>query len=229
MRGSIHESLRIRKRYRSTPPSRLLRFLSRLFFAYGLVLFAASPAGAQSDLPITLAAGTHTLTVPWYPGPTMDRWNPAFLVGADHAWKSGEQWRLYYGISLGFFRHHWWMTGVSVVPELGIGRRLPGGLHADLRLGLGYMHYFWRRKSLELDGGRYVEATDWGKPSALLPLSATLSYRGARDRPLKVAPFLSARWAVQGMFLEEVPAMTHFSLLGGVRIDRGLDEHVGGR
>ncbi len=228
MSGSIPESLRIRKRCCSTPASKLLRLLLRLICPSVLMFFPASPARAQSDLPITLAVGTHALTVPWYPGPTMDRWNPDFLVGTDQAWKSGAQWRLSYGISLGFFRHHWWMTGVSVVPELGIGRRLPGGLYVDLRLGLGYMHYFWRRNSLELEGGRYVQTTDWGGPSVLFPLSATISYRGARDGPLKVAPFLSARWAVQGMFLEEVPAMTHFSLLGGLRIDRGLGEHTGG-
>jgi hypothetical protein len=196
------------------------RFVTIVCFL-GISSFHSPHAEAQADLPLTLAAGTHALTVPWYPGPVADRFNPAFQMGTDRTWKSGDHWRLYYGVSLGFFRHHWWMTGVSIVPELGIGRKLPGGLHAGVSLGLGYLHYFWRRKTLELKDGKYVEARNWGKPSAVLPLSVTLGYRGDSDQPVKFAPFLSARWAAQGMFLEEVPALTHFSLLGGVRIERG--------
>jgi hypothetical protein len=121
------------------------------------------------------------------------------------------------------------MTGVSFEPEIGIGRKLPGGLHADLRLGLGYMHYFWRRKTLELEGGRYVEATDFGRPSLIVPLSATLGYRGRSASPLRVAPFVSARWGVQGLFLDEVPAMTHLFLLAGVRFERGRGTPASGR
>ena len=155
--------------------------------------------------------------------------NPAVLVGTDRTWRSGDRWRLYFGINLGFFRHHWWMTGASISPELGVSRLLPGGFHADLGLGLGYMHYLWRRETMELKDGRYREATDWGNPSLILPLSATIGYGGASDHSLKVAPFLSARWTVQGMFLDEVAAMTHFSLLGGVRIERGSREPGGGR
>jgi hypothetical protein len=204
-------------------------FFVTLICSLCVLAFGVIPAAAQSELPITLAAGTHALTVPWYPGPVADRFNPAFQIGTDRTWKSGDHWRLYYGISLGFFRHHWWMTGVSIVPELGVGRRLPGGLHADVSLGLGYMHYFWRRKTLELKEGKYVEARDLGKPSAVLPLSVTIGYRGDSDHPVKVAPFLSARWAAQGMFLDEVSAMTHFSLLGGVRIERGSGEPGRGR
>ena len=200
-----------------------------LICCLGICFIHSAPVAAQSELPITIAAGAHALTVPWYPGPVADRFNPAFQMGTDRTWKSGDRWRLYYGVSLGFFRHHWWMTGVSIVPELGIGRPLPGGLHADVSLGLGYMHYFWRRKTMELKDGKYVEARNWGKPSALLPLSVTLGYWGDSDQPVKVAPFLSARWAAQGMFLDEVPAMTHFSLLGGVRIERGSWEPGGRR
>jgi hypothetical protein len=150
-----------------------------------------------------------------------DRFNPAFLVGTDHTMKSGDHWRFFYGVNIGFFQHRWWMTGLSLEPELGIGRTLPGGLHADLRLGLGYMHYFWRRETLELEDGRYVEAKDWGRPSLILPLSMTLGYRGNPDTPVSVQPFVSARWGVQGLFLDEVPVMTHLLLLGGFRIERG--------
>jgi hypothetical protein len=99
---------------------------------------------------------------------------------------------LYYAVNLGFFRHHWWMTGVSLEPEVGISRTLPGGFHADLRLGLGYMHYFWRRKILVHEDGRYGEATNWGKPSVIMPLSVTVGYRGSSDRPVSVAPFVSS-------------------------------------
>jgi len=158
-----------------------------------------------------------------------DRFNPAFLVGTDHTMRSGDHWRFFYGVNVGFFQHHWWMTGLSLEPELGIGRSLPGGLHADLRLGLGYMHYFWRRETLELEDGCYEKATDWGKPSLILPLSLTLGYRGDPDNPVSVQPFVSARWGVQGLFLDEVPAMTHLFLLGGVRIERGGDTPDGGR
>lgn len=190
-----------------------------------LFLFILGPPGvqAQTDLPVVLAAGTHSLTAPWYLGPVNDRLNPAFLLGTDHSLRSGEDWTFFYGVNVGFFQHHWWMTGISLEPEVGVGRRLPGGMHADLRLGLGYMHYFWRRQTLALKDGSYVEATDWGKPSVILPLSLTLGYRGNRENPLTVSPFVSARWGVQGLFLEEVPAMTHLFLLGGVRIEREPD------
>ena len=112
------------------------------------------------------------------------------------------------------------MTGVSIEPELGFGRSLPGGFHTDVRLGVGYLHYFWRRKTLKLEGGRYVPATDWGKPSIIAPISLMLGYRGAAANPVQVAPFVSVRWGIQGLFLDEIPAMTHFLLMGGVRIER---------
>jgi len=186
-----------------------------------LALAGPPPAQGQSDVPVVLSAGAHSLTTPWYLSPVGDGFNPAFMMGTDHALKSGEHWSFFYGLNIGFFQHRWWMTGLSLEPELGIGRSLPGGFHADLRLGLGYLHYFWRREVLELVDGRYVEAKDWGRPSLILPLSVNLGYRGNPDSPVSIQPFVSARWGVQGLFLEEVPAMTHLFLLGGVRIERG--------
>lgn len=200
--------------------------LLSLFFLPGLPF--PSPAVGQSEYPVVLSAGTHSLTAPWYLDPVNDRFNPAFLAGTDHTIRSGDHWRFFYGVNIGFFQHHWWMSGFSLEPELGIGRAVPGGFHADVRLGLGYMHYFWRRETLELEDGRYVEAADWGSPSLVLPLSLTLGYRGDPDNPVSVQPFVSARWAVQGLFLDEVPAMTHLSLLGGVRIERGGKTAEGG-
>jgi hypothetical protein len=186
-------------------------------------------AAGQSGTPVVLSVGTHALTTPWYLGPVTQRVNPVFMIGTDHSIRSGDSWRFFYAVNLGFFRHHWWMTGVSIEPELGIGRSIAGGFQADLRLGLGYMHYFWRRETLKLENGRYVEATDWGKPSLILPLSVTLGYRGSSRHPLSVSPFVSARWAAQGLFLDEVPVMTHLFLLGGVRIQRDPEDTSGGR
>lgn len=187
------------------------------------------PAEAQRETGLVISGGIHGLTFPWHLDPMTTRLNPTFMVGADRGWKSGESWRLFYAVNLGFYRDHWWMTGISIEPEVGIERSIPGGFHADVRVGLGYMHYFWRRETLELEDGRYVEATDWGRPSLIVPLSATLGYRGSSDRPLGVAPFVSARWGAQGLFMEEVPVMTHLQLLGGVRIERGREPESGGR
>ena len=187
------------------------------------------PASAQDDFPVVLSAGAHALTAPWYLSPVGSGFNPAFMVGTDHAIRSGNRWHFFYGVSLGFFRHRWWMTGVSLEPEIGVGHTSSGGFHADLRLGLGYMHYFWRRQTLELKNGEYVTVTDWGRPSLILPLSATLGYRGDTADPLSVSPFVAARWGVQGLFMEEVSVMTHFMLLGGVRIERGRDDTSGRR
>ena len=121
------------------------------------------------------------------------------MVGTDRTIRSNEHWRFYYQLNLGFFRHRWWTGGISLEPELGIGRSLGGGFQADLRIGLGYMHYFWRRESLELKEGEYVEATDWGKPSLILPLSLTLGYPGPTDDPLSVSPFITGRWGVAAL------------------------------
>jgi hypothetical protein len=213
-------------------PRRCAGFPRPIFLQILLIsclLVEAPHAAGQSGTPVILSAGAHALTTPWYPEPVTDRLNPAFMVGTDHAIRSGKSWRFFYTVNLGFFRHHWWMTGVSIEPELGIGRSVAGGVQADLRLGLGYMHYFWRRKTLELEDGRYVEATNWGKPSLILPLSVTLGYGGSSGHPLAVAPFVSARWAAQGLFLDEVPVMTHLFLLGGVRIQRGREDTSEGR
>ena len=187
-----------------------------------------SPASAQSEFPITISAGAHALTLPWYPGPVTAGFNPTGMMGTDRTIRSSEHWRVYYGVSVGFFRHNWWFSGVSIEPELGIGWRIGGGFQTDFRIGLGYMHYFWRRKSLELKEGRYVEATDWGRPSLILPLSLTLGYPGAYDDPLSVSPFVTARWGIQGLFLKEVPVMTHLQFLGGVRIEDDEDKPTGG-
>ena len=181
----------------------------------------AVPLVGQSDWALRIAAGTHALTVPWYLAPVSYRFNPAVEVGADRVLRDGERWKLSLGINVGFVRDHWWMTGLSLAPELRIARAIPGGFLADAGVGLGYMHYFWRRKTLELEDGRYVETTDWGRPSLILPLSLTVAYQGDRDHPLSVAPFVSAQWGVQALFLSEAPVMTHLSLLGGVRIRRG--------
>ncbi len=190
---------------------------------------AATQLLAQSGSPVTIAVGTHSLTVPWHTPPVTYRLNPALLVGTDTPLKSGESWKLLLAVNLGFFRHHWWMTGVSLEPEVGVGRALPGGLYTDLRLGVGYMHYFWRRPRLELVDGRYVPDADWGNPSLIVPLSATVAYRGDPGDPLPVSPFVSARWGVQGLFRSEVAVATHLFLLGGVRLERRRANGVDGR
>jgi hypothetical protein len=115
------------------------------------------------------------------------------------------------------------MTGIIIGSEFGVGCALPLGLHSDLRLGAGYLHYFWRRKSLELKDGEYVQATNWGRPSVMFPLSIVLGYRGRPERPLTVAPFACMQWAVQTPFIDESPAMTHLFFLVGVRIDWGQE------
>lgn len=172
----------------------------------------------QSPSSFLVTVGTHALTVPWYPGPVMDGFDPAVMAGTDRAFRTSGRWTLSFGIDLGFFRDHWWMTGVSVEPVIRFARSLPGGLQAGFGVGLGYLHYFWRRQTLVLRDGRYVEGAKWGRPSIVLPLSATLEYRGDPNRPLSVSPLVSARWEVQGLFLREVPVMSHLSLFGGVRI-----------
>jgi hypothetical protein len=105
--------------------------------------------------------------------------------------------------------------------ELGVGRSLPFGFHGDARLGIGYLHFFWRRESLELKDGVYVPARDWGKPSVMIPLSLVLGYHGSSDHPHPISPFISAQWVVQTPFIDEAPAMTHLLFFVGVRIDRG--------
>jgi hypothetical protein len=43
-----------------------------------------------------------------------------------------------------------------------------------------------------------------------------------------VSPFITARWGIQGLFLKEVPVMTHLQLLGGVRIEDEKHKPTGG-
>ena len=189
----------------------------------------ATSRAAQSRFPLVVSWGAHSLTVPWYPKPVTYRLNPVLIAGTEHTLKSGNRMRLYQAANLGFFQHYWWMTGVFLDTELGVSRALPLRLHADLRLGVGYMHYFWRRNTLELREGRYVAAKDWGKPSVMIPLSVVLGYHRNSLRPLPVAPFVSAQWAVQGLFLDEVPAMTHLLILFGVRINQARATPTEGR
>jgi hypothetical protein len=192
-----------------------------LFLILLLCFGSAVSLSAQPKIPIVVSGGAHSLSVPWHPGQVTKRFNPALFVGTDHTLKAGYRMRLYMTGNLGYFRHYWWMTGLFLGSELGIGYALPLGLHTDLRLGAGYLHYFWRRKSLELKDGAYVQVTNWGRPSIMFPLSIVLGYRGPPERPLPVAPFISMQWAVQTPFVEESPAMTHLFFLVGVRIDWG--------
>ncbi len=169
--------------------------------------------------PLVVSGGTQSLTVPWHTEPVTKRLNPVFIVGTEHALKSWGHTRLYQTANLGYFQHYWWISGVFLDSELGIGYELPFGFSADLRLGFGYMHYFWRRKVLELEGGEYVEATNWGKPSLMVPFSIMLGYRGISAGPLTLAPFVSAQWAVQALLIDESDVMTHLFILVGARLN----------
>jgi hypothetical protein len=143
------------------------------------------------------------------------------MVGTERTLKSGERWRFYQTANLGYFQHHWWISGVTLDTELGIGRRLPLGLHSDLRLGLGYLHYFWRREGMTIRDGRYEPAADWGRPALIVPFSAVLGYRGSSHRPAAVSPFVAARWVPTATFLEDEPVISNLLLLGGLRLEWG--------
>jgi hypothetical protein len=210
-------------------PNACTRGVLILVFLLALGVGDATLVAAESRFPVSVSVGTHSLTVPWHPGPVTNRYNPVFVVGTDRTWKSGDRARLYYTANLGFFQHYWWMTGVFLSSELGVGYELPLGFHADARLGLGYLHYFSRRQTLELKDGVYVPARDWGKPSIMVPFSLLLGYRASHENPLRFAPFISAQWAVQAPFTEEAPAMTHFFLAVGVRIDLWQESSSEGR
>lgn len=205
--------------------SSFLLFIVLLLFWFGIT----TPVAAQSRFPLIVSGGTHSLTVPWHPGPVTKRLNPAIIVGTECTLKRGSRTRLYQTANLGFFQHYWWMTGIFFDTELGGSYALPRGFHGDLRLGVGYLHYFWRRDTLELKDGVYVRATDWGRPSAIVPLSVVLGYSGSSAHPIPVAPFISAQWAVQAPFVEDAPVMTHFLLLIGVRINRDGTTSTSGR
>ncbi|HSG27556.1 MAG TPA: hypothetical protein VLA34_03675 [Candidatus Krumholzibacterium sp.] len=169
-------------------------------------------------MPLVISAGSHSLTLPWYPGPVGERFDPAVTIGTERVLKDRDRWRLYHTGNAGYFQDKWWMTGIYLDTELGAGLYLPLGLHADLRLGIGYLHYFSRRKTLELEGGRYVPSTDYGKPAAVFPMSLLIGYGGSRGRLTSISPFICAKWIIQTPFSEETPAMTHLLVLGGVRI-----------
>jgi hypothetical protein len=175
----------------------------------------------ESRFPLVISGGMHSLTVPWHTGPVTKRLNPALFIGAESTLKSWDRWRLYQTANLGYFQHYWWMTGVLLDTELGISRELPLGLCADLRLGVGYLHYFWRRKTMELKDGEYVQARNWGRPSVMVPLSIVLGYRRISTGSITLAPFVSAQWTVQALLIDESSVMTHLFLLVGTRIDWG--------
>jgi hypothetical protein len=199
------------------PHSGLEPFVGKVLFATALLVTLATPATGQSTWPLSVAAGTHSLTVPWHLGPVNDRLNGVFVIGTDRSLREGSSWRFYHTANIGYFQHHWWISGLFMDGELGIGRRLALGTHADLRLGIGYLHYFLRRETLELENGEYVSATDWGRPSIIVPLSLLVGYQGGSHEN-RVEPFLSAQWIVQGVFKPEIPALTHLLLLLGARI-----------
>jgi hypothetical protein len=194
-----------------------------------LLSFGNTAFARQSRFALLVSCGTQSLTVPWHLGPITDRLNPTFLVGAERTLRPGSRLRLYHMANLGFFQHYWWMSGVFLDTELGASYVLPLGFRVDLRLGVGYMHYFWRRKILELRNDKYVQVTDWGKPSLMVPLSVELGYCGSSTHPLAISPFVSVQWAVQGLFLDEVPVMPHLLILVGARIPFERIKLTGGR
>jgi len=200
-----------------------------LLLPIAIAMASATALSAQAGTAVTVAVGTSALTVPWYPKPLTYRLNPAVLVGTDRLLNSGGGWRLSFAVNVGFLRNHWWLSGVSLAPEVGVGRSLPADLYADLRLGLGYLHYFWRRKTLKLRDGRYVPVRDSGSPSVILPLSATLGYRGSAETPLQASPFVSARWVIQKPFFRGAPVVSHLLFLGGVRLEREQAAAAAGR
>jgi hypothetical protein len=188
-----------------------------------LQLWLAGPAYAEGGSwpPLAISSGTHSLTVPWHTGPVAKRLNPALFAGTERVLRRGRHLTLIQTANLGFFQNYWWMNGITADTELGIRRWLPLGLDVDLRVGAGYMHYFWRRQTLVLEGGRYVKARDWGRPSLVIPMSLVLGYSGNGANRLSMSPFICARWAVQALFKEEIPVMTHFILSAGLRMDWG--------
>ncbi len=191
---------------------------------FTLGLFCAAgvrPVVCQSGTHVNVAVGAHALTVPWHPSPLNSGYNPAAEVGTDWPRRPWGPWQSFFALSLRGFQHRWWMTGLSLTPEVGLGRRLAGGLHADVRVGLGYMHFFWRRTTWRAEGGRFQKVPRLGRASVALPLTLSLGYRGSDRRPIQIQPYASVRWTIQGIFLKGIPAMTHLELLGGLRINRG--------
>jgi hypothetical protein len=185
-----------------------------------LIFFLCSVSFAfnKSRISYTFSMGTQALTVPWYLDPIFKRLNPAFSTGAEYPVKKWKSISIYETVNAGFLQHYWWMTALYLDTDCGARFAFPFGFCSDINAGLGYMHYFFRRKTMELRNGEYIQAPDWGKPSIILPLSIGLGYIGKPGHALSVAPFLSMKWIVQGTFLEEIPAMTHILLSAGIRM-----------
>lgn len=182
--------------------------------------FAGTDASAftASRVSFTVTMGTQALTIPWYVNPLFKRVNPAFSVGAAYPLKRWKYIDLYQSVNTGFLQHYWWMSALYLDTESGTRFTAPFGFYADVNAGLGYMHYFLRRETMVLKNGSYVREPDRGMPSIIVPMSLSLGYSGKPDQQPLFAPFLSIRWILQGMFLEEIPAMSHMLLMAGVRI-----------
>jgi hypothetical protein len=190
-------------------------FLIPFFYAASI---SADESPESREYPLVISVGAHTLSVPWYPGPITENLNPAISGGTEYTLKNYGNLRLYQTANLGFFQHYWWMSGVYVNSEFGTGFTFGYGIHTDLRLGAGYLHYYFRRDTLEFRDGKYVNSTDWGRPSLMVPVSLILGYRGAGVNPDVISPFVSMQWALQGIFREETPALSHLIFSFGARI-----------
>jgi hypothetical protein len=200
-----------------------------LVLLFSFCIGSKTQLAAQTEFPLVISCGIHALTFPWHLGPVSEHLSPAFMAGTERTLKSVGRIRLYQTANLGFFQHHWWISGLFLNTELGASCRLPLGFHVDLRLGVGYMHCFYRRKILELKDGKYVRATDWGVPSLMVPLALELGYRGNSIHPRIIAPFVSVQWAFQGLFQEEASGLPHLFLFVGGRIPLGRIHSKGGR
>ena len=206
---------------RNVVPTSILLFL---FF-----IINATSLTAQSRFPFVVSGGVQAVTVPWYMKPIKYRLNPVLTVGTERIFKPGGSLQWLYTANIGILRNYWWMTGAFADVEIGFRHSLPLGFYDDMRLGAGYMHYFWRRETFELKDGKYVRAIDFGNPSGIVPLSIVLGYRGNSARPKKIIPFVSAQWIFHVLLKEEIPALTHVLILGGVRITLGQDKQTGRR
>ncbi|MFQ5605648.1 MAG: hypothetical protein ACE5HS_20440, partial [bacterium] len=118
-----------------------------------------------------------------------------------------------------FFQHKYIESGIFLNTELGFSYMTGFGLHADILIGAGYLHAFDRKEAFEFRDGDYHKATDWGRPSAMFSLAATLGYQFKSDGRLSFSPFLQYRWfAAEIGFSETIPAMTHLLLSIGTKI-----------
>ena len=206
------------------------RYLPLLILALSLGSAHAATRQTPSRPPLVISLGTHSLTFPWHPEQVTRRLNPALMVGTERTLRPGRRVRLYQTANLGLFQHYWWMTAAFLNTEMGSSFALPLGIRTDLRLGIGYLHYFWRRQLLELRDGVYAPVTDWGKPSLMIPLSLELGYRKKPSRPhaQTIEPFVAVQWIAQGLFLDEIPALPHLLVLVGARIPMERVNPAGG-